>query len=342
MSDAAVVEAGLDADGARREFTRASVVNVLGNVAKIVVEAVVGLAFGSIALLADAAHSVADLVASLVVLIWGRSVYADPDETHPHGHQRVEPLAALFVGSVIVLLGLNLFYESVLGLLGEVAVEFSPWLVGALAFAIADMYLLYWYTTRVNERIDSPALEALAVDCQNDIFTSAAALVGVAGVFMGYAVLDAVAGALVSVLVVYQGYDIGRENVSYLVGAAPSEAERGRIVEVLRAHPEVEGVHDVAVFYEGAQIEVEVHVEVDGRMTLVEAHDIETDLVSALRSIDAVGDVHLHLDPAGIGEWKDAAGEDPGPEDCETTERTPGGGGGAVDSGRDDADDRPD
>ena len=98
MSDAAVAEAGLETDAARRGFTRASAVNVTGNAAKILVEAAAGLAFGSVALLADAAHSVGDLVASGVVLVWGRSVYSDPDDTHPHGHQRVEPLAALFVG----------------------------------------------------------------------------------------------------------------------------------------------------------------------------------------------------------------------------------------------------
>ena len=295
-----------DLDSARRGFTRASAVNVLGNAVKIAVEASVGIAFGSVALLADAAHSVADLVASAVVLIWGRSVYADPDETHPHGHQRIEPLAALFVGSVIVLLGLNLLYESVTGLLAGPSVVFSPLLIAALLFAIADMYLLYWYTTRVNETVDSSALAALAVDCRNDIYTSIAALAGVVGVFFGLPVLDAVAGGLVSVLVVYQGVEIGRENVSYLVGAAPSDEQRRRIVETLRAHPNVSGVHDLVVFYDGTDLEVEAHVEVDGELTLVEAHDIESELVAALGRLDDVGDVHLHLDPAGIGEWKEA------------------------------------
>ena len=303
MSDAAVAEAGLEGDAAKRGFTRASAVNVAGNAAKILVEAAAGVAFGSVALLADAAHSVADLVASVVVLVWGRSVYADPDEEHPHGHQRVEPLAALFVGTVVVLLGLNLLYESAQGFFQGPAVRFDPLLVGALLFSMADMYLLYWYTTRVNATVDSSALEALAVDSLNDIYTSVAALLGIVGVFVGYPLFDAVAGALVSLLIVYQGVEIGRENVSYLVGAAPSEAQRRRIVEELRAHPDVRGVHDVAVFYDGTDLEVEAHVEVDGALTLVEAHDIETDLVDTLTAMEAVGDVHLHLDPAGIDEW---------------------------------------
>lgn len=306
MSDTAVAEAGLETDTARRGFTRASVVNVVGNAVKILVEAAAGVTFGSVALVADAAHSVADLVASVVVLVWGRSVYADPDERHPHGHQRVEPLAALFVGTVIVLLGLNLFYDSARSFVEGPGVEFSPYLVAALLFAMADMYALYWYTRRVNETVGSSALDALAVDSLNDIYTTVAALVGVLGVFLGYPVLDAAAGGVVSVLVVYQGVEIGRENVTYLVGAAPSEAERRRVAESLRSHPAVRGVHDVVVFYDGTHLEVEAHVEVDGALTLVEAHDIETELMDSLREMDDVGDVHLHLDPEGIGEWKDA------------------------------------
>ncbi len=309
MSQRALAESDLEADASRRGFTRASAANVLGNAAKIIVEGAVGLAFGSVALLADAAHSVADLVASAVVLIWGRSVYADPDEAHPHGHQRIEPLAALFVGSVIVLLGLNLLYESARGLLAGPEVIFSPLLIGALLFAMADMYLLYWYTTRVNETVGSSALEALAIDCRNDIYTSIAALVGVIGVFFEFPVLDALAGGIVSLLVVYQGVEIGRENVSYLIGAAPSDEQRAEITRTLRTHPEVAGVHDLIVFYDGTELEVEAHVEVDGELTLVEAHDIETELVYALGELKDVGDVHLHLDPAGIGEWKDAEGD---------------------------------
>ena len=293
-------------DGEKGQFQRAAGVNVVGNAAKILVEGAAGLAFGSVALLADAAHSVADLVASAVVLVWGGSRYDDADENHPHGHQRIEPLTALFVGATIFLLGLLLFRESVVGLLGPHDVAASPILVGALLFAMADMYLLYWYTERVNVRLGSTALSALATDCLNDIYTTVAALVGVFGVLLGFPVLDPVAGALVSLLVMYQGVEIARENVSYLVGAAPPPGDRKRVTEALREHPAVEGVHDLTVYYDGTDLEVEVHVEVDGSMTLRKAHDIETELVTALGQLDDVGDVHVHLDPSGLGEWKEA------------------------------------
>ncbi|MFP9061928.1 cation diffusion facilitator family transporter [Natrialbaceae archaeon A-chndr2] len=287
-------------------FSRAAWVNVLGNTAKIVVEGAAGLAFGSFSLLADAAHSVADLVASVVVLVWGTSSYDEPDASHPHGHDRIEPLTALFVGAIIALLGLTLLYESTRGLLAGTEVTFSPILLGALAFAILDMYLVYRYTDAVNQTIGSTALEALAIDCLNDIYTSLAAVVGVLGVFFGVSALDAVAGGLVSLLVISQGVSIGRENVNYLVGAAPPRKKRESIASLLRNHPGVEGIHDLTVYYEGTVLEVEVHVEVDGEMPLRDAHDLETSLVDELRRQEDVGDAHVHLDPSGIGEWKDS------------------------------------
>ncbi|WP_049982576.1 cation diffusion facilitator family transporter [Halorubrum sp. BV1] len=302
--------------GSRSEkgrFQRAAAVNVLGNLAKILVEGAAGIAFGSVALVADAAHSVADLVASAVVLIWGGARYDDADPTHPHGHQRIEPLTALFVGATIVILGLLLLRESIVGLVGPTEVAASPFLVAALLFAVADMYLLYWYTERVNDSLGSTALTALSADCLNDIYTTIAALVGIFGVFLEFPVLDPLAGALVSVLVVYQGIEIGRENVTYLVGGAPPDADRDRIVAALRDHPAVEGVHDLTVYYDGTDLEVEVHVEVDGSMTLHDAHDVETELVTSLRALDDVGDVHVHLDPSGLGEWKDAEESTTGP-----------------------------
>ncbi|ELZ40020.1 cation diffusion facilitator family transporter [Halorubrum californiense DSM 19288] len=293
-------------DDDRARFQRAAAVNVAGNAVKIAVVGATGLAFNSVALLADAAHSVADLVASAVVFVWGGSRYESADETHPHGHQRIEPLTALFVGATVAVLGLLLLRESVLGFVGPVEVRASPFLVGALLFAMVDMYLLYRYTEAVNADLGSTALTALAVDCLNDIYTTVAAMIGVIGVFLDVPILDPVAGALVSVLVVYQGVEIGRENVTYLVGGAPPPGDRERVVAALRDHPAVEGVHDLTVFYDGTDLEVEVHVEVDGEMTLRQAHSVETHLVTSLRALEDVGDVHVHLDPSGLGEWKDA------------------------------------
>jgi len=291
----------------RDAFVRVSWVNVLGNVGKVVVEGAVGLAFGSLALVADAAHSVADIVASVVVLVWGGASYDEADATHPHGHGRMEPLSALFVGGVIVFLGVGLLYESLREAVRGPGVDAGAWrvLLLGLGFAFVSMLAVYAYTVRVNRRVGSTALRALAKDCLNDIYTSSAAAVGVVGVALGYPILDPFAGGFVSVIVVYQGVEIGRENVGYIVGSAPDDEKQNEIRDVALSHPEVRGVHDFKAFYDGTEVEVEMHVEVDGDKTLREAHDVESDVVRRVREVEGVGDVHVHLDPSGIGEWKE-------------------------------------
>src|SRR6056297_789007 len=297
----------------RRDFLRVSWVNVLLNALKIVVEGSIGLLTGSIALTADAAHSVADLLASGVVLVLGRSVYKDADDTHPHGHNRFEPLSALFVGGVLVLLGLKLLYDSGHSLLTGVAAEYSLWLVIGLLFALGDMYLCYWYTQYVNQDLQLPSLRALAADSLNDLYTTGAALAGVLAMAVGYPVFDPIAGGVVSLLVIYQGLEISRENVQYLADSAAPESEQEAIKSRVRDHPAVHGIHDFVAYYSGHVIEVEFHAEVDRDLTVVEAHDIESDLRERLREIEPVSDVHIHLDPAGLGEWEDADDATPTP-----------------------------
>lgn len=292
--------------GDKTAFLKASWVNVAGNVAKIVVEGSVGLAFGSLALIADAAHSLADLLASIVVLVWGRLTFEGPDSNHPHGHERVEPLTALFVGVTLIGLGAKILYDAGNAILEGPQVQFNVILVGGLAFAILDMVVVYWYTQRVNRELGSPSLHALAKDALNDVFTSLAAVVGVFGAWIGAPILDPVAGGLVSILVLREGVAIARENIDYLIGSAPPERELEAIREAVLSHPSVAGIHDLRCHYVGPKVEAELHAEVPGDFTLREAHDLETELRNAVLDLPFVGDVHVHLDPEGMGEWKSA------------------------------------
>jgi divalent metal cation (Fe/Co/Zn/Cd) transporter len=109
---------------------------------------------------------------------------------------------------------------------------------------------------------------------------------------------------VVALGILYTGYDIVRDNVGYLVGSAPPEALRAEIVRRALAHPEVKGAHDVVAHYVGPEVDVSLHIEVEGERTLLEAHDIETDVVAAIRELPGVDDVFVHVDPREAGEWK--------------------------------------
>jgi cation diffusion facilitator family transporter len=165
-------------------------------------------------------------------------------------------------------------------------------------------YLLYRYCLTVGENHRSPALVATALDNRNDILTAGAALGGVVGSALGFPLLDPIAAALVGVGILYTGVEVVRDNLDYLVGAAPPEDLRAEIVGRALAHPDVEGAHDVIAHYVGPEVDVSLHIEVEGDRTLLEAHDIETEIIESIREIPEVDDVFVHVDPREAGEWK--------------------------------------
>jgi len=165
-------------------------------------------------------------------------------------------------------------------------------------------YALYRYVLGVADDHHSPALRATALDNRNDILTAGAALAGVLGSAAGYPVLDPLAAFVVAAGILHTGYEIVRDNVNYLVGAAPPEDLREEILERALVHPDVEGAHDVVTHYVGPEIDVSLHVEVEGEMSLYEAHDIETAVRGNVREIPEVDDVYVHVDPKELGEWK--------------------------------------
>ncbi len=141
------------------------------------------------------------------------------------------------------------------------------------------------------------------MDNRNDILTAGAALVGVGGAMAGYPIADPLAALVVAIGSSHRHR--GRpDNVTYLVGGAPPEYLRRDILRRALSHPDVYGAHDVVAHYVGPEIDVSLHIEVEGDMTIAEAHDIETWVVQAIRNIDEVDDVFVHIDPKELGEWK--------------------------------------
>ena len=252
------------------------------NVLLVVAKGGVWWTTGSLAVGSEAVNSLADVAYSVVVVAGLYLTTRPPDFGHPHGHERIEPFVSLFV-----------------------AVATGPAAAVVLAGTAGVKYGLYRYCLRVAERTRSPALTATALDNRIDVLTAGAALVGVLGARFGVPILDPLAAGVVAVGILYTGYEIVEDNVDYLVGSAPPEDLRAEIVRRALDHPDVEGAHDVIAHYVGPEIDVSLHVEVEGDRTLREAHDIETDVVESIRELPEIDDVFVHVDPKELGEWKD-------------------------------------
>jgi cation diffusion facilitator family transporter len=292
----------------RRDAVRRVGVVVLSvNLVLAVGKALVWWSTGSIAVGSEAVNSAADTVYSVVVLagLYLSTQPADPE--HPHGHERIEPFVSLFVAFGVFVAGGTVLYQSITALLaGDVSITAGPWAVGILVVSGVAKFGLYRYCLGVAEGYNSPATNATALDNRNDILTAGAALVGVLGAAAGFPFLDPLAGAVVALAIVYTGYDIARDNLNYLVGAAPSHELREEILSRALSHPQVHGAHDVVAHYVGPEVDVSLHIEVEGDLTLLEAHEIESALAEDIHEIPTVDDVFVHIDPRELDEWKES------------------------------------
>jgi cation diffusion facilitator family transporter len=293
---------GVDRAGRLRQV---GLIVLVANLLLLASKAAVWHVSGSLAVGSEAANSLGDVATSLVILGGLYLTTQPPDFEHPHGHERIEPFVSLVTALGILGVGVVILANAIQALLsGSIAVSQGPWAVVVLVLGIGVKYALYRYCHRVGNQANSPALLATAADSRIDILATSAALLGVIGALAGVPALDPIAAAVVAVFIVHTGIEIIRDNLNYLLGAAPPESLREEINRRALVHPDVEGVHDVIAHYVGPEVDVSLHIEVEGERTLNEAHDIETAVIQSIQSIDQVDDVFVHLDPKELGEWK--------------------------------------
>jgi cation diffusion facilitator family transporter len=288
-----------------RVVRRVGVVILAVNVALVVAKGLVWWTTGSLAVGSEAVNSLADSAYSVVILAGLYLTTRPPDFSHPHGHERIEPFVSLFIALGVFAAGGTVLWRAATAVLtGNVTVPTGSSAVLVLVATAAVKFGLYRYCLRVADRTRSPAVTATALDNRNDVLTATAALVGVVGARLGVPMLDPIAAGVVAVGILYTGYEIVQDNVDYLVGSAPPDDLRIEIVQRALSHPEVEGAHDVIAHYVGPEIDVSLHIEVEGDRTLREAHDIETEVMESIRELEEVDDVFVHVDPKELGEWK--------------------------------------
>ncbi len=276
---------------------RATLLNIVGNTALFALKLVAGILSGSIALISDSINSLNDIAASIATFICVKISGKQADEGHPFGHSRAEPIAGLIIAVLAGILGFEVIRVSVERLLDATTPEVDLFTLVVPVVTIVAKGAMGFHFKGVGKRFNSPALLATAVDAYMDVLVAIAVLIGVAGVWLGYPVLDPIAGLVVSIWIIYAGYSIGVENIDYLMGKSPPKA----LMEDIRtAACAVEGVRDintVRAHYVGSYIHVEIHIEVDKNLPTKDSHAIGKAVERAVESIVSIDKCFVHIDP---------------------------------------------
>lgn len=282
----------------RRLYRQAILVAVLGNALLAAAKGLVAWLSGSSAVLSDAANSLSDTLYSLLMAV-GLSVAQRPaDESHPQGHSRFEPLISLFIVVMMGGAGVTAVREGVRRFLsGAVGIE-PGWPAAALLGSAAAKVVMYLLVRRIGRQANSPAIRASARDNLADVMTSAAALVGVLGSNAVHPLLDPAAGVVVGLWIFRTTWEILRENLGYLTGRGAPAKITAKIVDAASSVPGVLGVHQVIADHVGPELRVDMHIDVDGQMTLHEAHTVADEVQARVETLPDVGLAFVHVEPA--------------------------------------------
>ncbi len=275
---------------------------IIGNTILFGAKIVIGFMFDSIAIISDSLNSFTDIIASTIVFIGIKSSYAAPDKDHPFGHKRAQPIAGLIVAIFTGIVGFEVITQAVTRLFTGAQIEKGLLPIVLVVAVMAIKLCMHLYARLVAERVKSTALMASATDHRNDVLISAAVLLGVVASNIGYPIFDPIIAICIGLWIIKAGFAIGRDNIKYLMGEAPPKDLMDKILSAARAVPGVLSLNDVYAHYVGTTIEIEVHIDVDRRLNIEEAHAIGKKAQRAIESMEEISRAFIHIDPLETSE----------------------------------------
>jgi cation diffusion facilitator family transporter len=282
-----------------RAGQRITWVSVGVNVVLTAMQVIVGFVANSMALVADAMHTLSDIVSDAFVLWANRKGAEAADDEHPYGHGRYETAASLVLGLLLTVTGIGILVSAA-GRMQSLQ-DLPPVGIAAMWAAVATLIGkegLFRYMLKIAERLRSPMLVANAWHARADALSSLVVAAGVGGALLGFPIADGVAAIVVGGMIIKAGIGFAWEAIRELIDTGLSAEEVKRIRATLAATSGVVDLHELRTRRMAHQVLVDVHVQVDGNITVREGHEIgEEARKRVLAAHPEVLDVLIHLDP---------------------------------------------
>ena len=287
-----------------REEKRCTLVGMTSDVCLSALKIVTGVVGHSSAILADGIHSISDTVTDGLVYAMVRLSGKGLDERYRYGRGKFETLAAFLISIILVVVALGLMTEGVKDVWAAFQGETLErphniaLIVGIIAVIVKES--LYHYTRIKGRKTGSSALKAYAWHHRADALSTTATLLGVAGaMFLGerWRVLDPIAAIAVSVLILVLAYRLGRPAVEELLEVSLPKEEQEKIANIVNGTPGVKAFHNLRTRRNGNLRVVDIHIKVDGDLTVARSHDITRNIERQLT--DSLGEVmtNIHVEP---------------------------------------------
>ena len=288
-----------------RGIYKVTIIGSSVNFLLLVFKFVAGFMGHSAAMLADAVHSLSDFVTDLVVIVFVRISNKPQDKTHDYGHGKYETLATAIIGLLLLVVGFGILWNgasSIYAFIKGQQLE-KPGMVALIAalVSIVAKEILYQYTVIEGKKLDSQAVIANAWHHRSDALSSIGTAIGIGGAILlgeNWRVLDPVAAVIVSVFIIKVAIQLLIPCVDELLEKSlPDEVEK-EIEQALLSFPGVSEPHHLRTRRIGSYYAIEVHVRMDGNITLEEAHVTATAIEHRLKDIFGEGTlINIHVEP---------------------------------------------
>jgi ferrous-iron efflux pump FieF len=258
---------------------------------------------GSVALLSSLVDSLLDAVASLVNLVAVRHAMSPADREHRFGHGKAEPLAVLGQSAFIIGSAMLLFAEAVRRLIRPQPVDNPSAGIAVIVFSIVTTVGLVLYQRYVVRRTGSIAISADELHYRGDLVLNIGVIIAlVLGSVFDQPLVDPLFGAGIGLWIVYSAVRLARLSLFQLMDHELPDEERENIREVAQSHPDVVAAHDLRTRVAGPTAFIQIHIEMDGALSLLRAHEISDEVEANLRAAYPNAEIIIHQDPEGIEE----------------------------------------
>ena len=280
----------------------ASITGIVVNVLVCLGELIIGFLIGSIAMISDAIHNVADAGGSLVSFLSFKLSGRKADAEHPYGHGRMEYLLSIGFSILLFVVAAQLGIEAVEHIMNPEVVEFS---MSALAVMLGAMSLKIWlsfFLRSIGNRIDSPILRANGKEALSDVWATAAIAIGLllGGIFQ--LSVDGYLGLIVALIIAKAGFEVLKEATDRLLGFEPTAERVQEIINFVESKAGILGTHDLMIHDYGPGHEyASIHVEVDAKQDAMTIHNmIDRIERQALKELQLK--LTIHMDPIVVNE----------------------------------------
>jgi cation diffusion facilitator family transporter len=287
-----------EAQGTGKKKLRAASYSIGVNFFLILLKSSVALITGSIAILAELAHSVFDMLASILAYVGIRKAEQPADPTHLYGHEKFENLSSFAQTVLIVFTSVIIIFESASRIVAPKKIEATELGLLVMLVTIAIDFFVSRFLHRSSRDYGSSALEADAYHFTTDLWGAITVIVGLGFVIAGFPVFDSIAAIVVALLMFWISYKLGKKSLNVLMDRSPSRETMERIANVIESTPNVKHFHKLKARQAGNKVFIDVHLQLKPKITIRKGHYIAHRVKRRLlREIPDVKEVTIHVEP---------------------------------------------